>query len=317
MKVPATTDNLRHSLALTLVAMFVAYTATAQPDTLLKHITLDEFVVSAQADGFSVESFVDQVMNDTTFYQSFLNTKYFPHAVKSDLIVRNKKEKETATLARTAHFVRTGAMAELLVDTEKETGRLRDRKGEMRFLTAEMYDDVFFPKGPFIASNTIRSREQEIDKSSRFDRYKSELKKFMFNPGQEIASVPFIGDKLALFEPEMTPYYDYRIWSDTRDGRACWVFSADTKKGEEKETVIQEMSTWFDQETDMVLAREYHLLHTSILLDFDITIKVRNSMMDDVLVPSRVDYSGEWDIPFKKVEIVKFWLDYTGWKPLP
>ena len=46
-----------------------------------------------------------------------------------------------------------------------------------------------------------RQREQEIDRSSRFDKYKSELKKFMFNPGQEIASVPLIGDKLALFEP--------------------------------------------------------------------------------------------------------------------
>ena len=184
------------------------FCSVAQTDTLLKHITLDEVVISAQADGFDVASFVKQVMTDTTFQQSFLNTRYHPHVLRSGLVVRNKKEKETATLYRRGRLMRDGIWAELALDSVVESGKLRKRNGEFRFLTVEMYDDVFFPKGRFVANNSIGNREQEIDRSSRFDKYKSELKKFMFNPGQEIASVPFIGDKLALFSPEMEGFYD-------------------------------------------------------------------------------------------------------------
>ncbi|MBK7103594.1 MAG: hypothetical protein IPH63_17710 [Flavobacteriales bacterium] len=178
----------------------------------------------------------------------------------------------------------------------------------------EMYDDVFFPKGEYVASNTIHDRQLEIDRSSRFDKYKSELKKFMFNPGQEIASVPFIGDKLALYNDDMAVHYDNRIWADQRDGRECWVFSSDTKEGHEGKTVIQEMSTWFDQASSQVIAREYHILHRSLFLDFDIRIKVRNAVVNGDLVPVYIQYNGDWDIPFSKRELIQFALTMGDWE---
>ena len=288
---------------------------SAQTDTLLKHITLDEVVISAQAEGFDVASFVHQVMTDTTFQQSFLNTRYHPHVLRSDLVVRNKKEKETATLFRRGRLLRDGIWAELVLDSVAESGKLRKRNGEFRFLTVEMYDDVFFPKGRFVANNSIGSREQAIDRSSRFDKYKSELKKFMFNPGQEIASVPFIGDKLALFSPEMEGFYDHRIWSDTRNGHLCWVFSSDADAtADTDDTVIKRMDTWFDQETGQVIAREYRIAHASLLLDFDITIRVDNTVVSGVLVPVFVDYRGDWDIPFSTREIIRFSLRMGDWQ---
>lgn len=287
----------------------------AQTDTLLKHITLDEVVISAQADGFDVASFVQQVITDTTFQQSFLNTRFHRHVLRSEVVVRNKKEKETATLYRRGALHRDGIWAELVLDSAVESGRLRKKNGEFRFLTVEMYDDVFFPKGRFVADNRIGDREQEIDRSSRFDKYKSELKKFMFNPGQEIASVPFIGDKLALFSPEMEGLYDHRIWSDERNGHLCWVFSSDAKDtADEDDTVIKRMDTWFDQESGQVIAREYRIAHASLLLDFDITIRVDNTVVSGVLVPVFVDYSGDWDIPFSTREIIRFWLRMGEWQ---
>lgn len=291
-----------------------SFLAEAQPDTLLKHITLSEFVVSAQASGFSVERFVEQVMTDTTFYQSFLNTKYYPHNLRSDLVVQNKHEKEVATMHRGGKFIRDGAMGELRIDSVREQGKLRKRNGEFRFLTVEMYDDVFFPKGRFVANNTIRSREQEIDRSSRFDKYKSELKKFMFNPGQEIASVPLIGDKLALFEPDMAEFYDHRIWSDQRNGHDCWVFSSDVRPGtDEDDTVIKRMETWFDKVSRQVIAREYRIAYASLFLDFDIRMRVDNAVVAGALVPTFVDYDGDWDIPFSKREVIRFQLRMGEW----
>ena len=77
-----------------------SFLAQAQPDTLLKHITLSEFVVSAQASGFSVERFVEQVMTDTTFYQSFLNTKYIPDSFCCKVVIPFYHEKGEPAMHR-------------------------------------------------------------------------------------------------------------------------------------------------------------------------------------------------------------------------
>ncbi|MFN3874848.1 MAG: hypothetical protein ACK4L7_02920 [Flavobacteriales bacterium] len=289
-----------------------------QPDTLLKHIALDEVVVSAQAEGFDVAAFVQRVRADTTFHKAFLNTRCYPHRLRSEAVVRRKDEREAASLQRMARLVRDGRRAALAIDSTQERGRLRDRNGRFRYLTIEMYDDVFFPKGPFVADNTVAGRKLEVQRGSRFEKYKSELKKFMFDPGTEIASVPFIGDKLALFSPEMAPLYDFRIWADERGGRPCWVFSAAAKpEHRDGKTVIKTMDTWFDQESHDVLARSYRIAHRSLLLDFDISISVRNIRVGQALVPVRVAYDGDWDIPFEARERVRFWLEYSDWQVPP
>ena len=306
-----------HALASLIVATFSA-PISAQPDTLLKHITLDEVVISAQAEGFDVDAFVRRVRTDSTFHKAFLNTRVHPHTVRSEARVRRKDERESATLHRRARLMRDEGKATLLIDSTAESGRLRDRKGRFRYLTIEMYDDVFFPKGTFAADNTVAGRTLDVARGSRLEKYKGELKKFMFDPGTEIASVPFIGHKLALFSPEMAPHYDFRIWADARGGRACWVFSA-TAKPEHRDgkTVIKTMDTWFDQETNDVLARTYRIAHKAVFLDFDITISVRNVRIGDALVPVRVSYDGDWNIPFEQRELVRFWLEYADWRPVP
>ncbi|MBK7101217.1 MAG: hypothetical protein IPH63_05415 [Flavobacteriales bacterium] len=73
----------------------------------------------------------------------------------SDLRVRNKQETATAAMFRSGRLVRDGALAELVLDSVVEKGKLRKRDGSFRYLTVEMYDDVFFPKGEYVASNTI------------------------------------------------------------------------------------------------------------------------------------------------------------------
>ena len=294
--------------------------AQAEVDTIMNVIQLGDLVVRAQGGGFDVEGFVTQVMEDTTFQHAFLNTRYHAHRVESTFRVRNKDERETASLYRRGRLLREGPSARIALDSTAERGKLRNGKGELRYLTPEMYDDVFFPKGSWTASNTIRSREQEIVRTSRFEKYRSELKKFMFNPGQEIASVPMIGDKLALFDPGMVPLYDYRIDQGFRGGRACWVFSAvakdtvDGRPSDEDDTVIKRMFTWFDQGDMQVIAREYRIAHASLVLDFDIRITVDNTVVNGDLVPLKVLYDGVWDIPFRKREIVRFVLAYSDWQ---
>lgn len=309
-------------VAMALLAALGLTRASAQvdPDTITNVYHLGPLVIHGRAEGLNLEGFMRQVQEDTTFLHAFLNMKYYPHEVKSGLKVRNKGEKEMATLYREGRLVRKERVVQLLVDSAQESGKLRSRNGDMRYLTAELYDDLFWPKGSWRADNTIARYQSGRQSSGKIEKYKDELKKFMFNPGQEIASVPFIGDKLALFDPEMLPYYDFGIDHSHRNGQLCWEFTAlakdsvDGKRAKDGATVIKSMRTWFDQRTMQVIAREYRIAHASLLLDFDISIQVDNTLVGEELVPTYIRYDGDWDIPFKKRELVKFWLRMGAWE---
>ncbi|MBS1581923.1 MAG: hypothetical protein JST66_06940, partial [Bacteroidetes bacterium] len=145
----------------------IAMHGQAEEDTVTNVYQLGDLVVRGRAEGLDLEGFMRQVMEDTTFYHAFLNTRCHPHRVKSALRVRNKGERETAVLYRDGRLVRTGPTAQLAMDSVAEMGRLRGKDGTMRYLTAEMYDDVFFPKGSWTASNRIAARRQEIQRGSR------------------------------------------------------------------------------------------------------------------------------------------------------
>ncbi|HEY0976187.1 MAG TPA: hypothetical protein VGE21_01850 [Flavobacteriales bacterium] len=303
----------RWVLVVFLLPTFTRAQIDDQGDTITNVYQLGELVIRGNAEGLDLEGFMHQVMEDTSFQHAFLNTRYHAHRLRSNFRVRNKGEKETATLFREAHLQRTGPDARLVLDSVSESGKLRDGKGGFRFLTAEMYDEVFFPKGQWRADNTIRAHREQAKPQGRIAEYKSELKQFMFSPGQEIASVPFVGRKLALYDPDLVGLYDHTIGTDARSGHLCWKFASTAKDEGSNSTVIKRMVTWFDQSTMQVIAREYRIQHGSILLDFDIRIRVENTIVDDELVPTTVHYDGDWDIPLKKRELVRFQLDYSDW----
>ena len=287
----------------------------AQED-VVKSVQLGEVVISAQAEGFSTAEFIENVRSDTTFYQAFLNLKYYPHRMVGEVLVFNKKEKARGQMFRVADLVNEEGFVSVNILEERTNGKIKNKNGDFKYLTAEMYDDVFFPKGKVRVSNTIQGTEQMINTSSKFERHKSELKKFMFNPGAEISSVPLIGSKMAIFEDDMVPYYDYFIWtSNYQDSIPCWVFTAKQKDGvKDGKTVIKDLTSWFDQKTMRVMMREYTIRYNSLIMDFDITIKVTNTVEHGHLVPQRIEYDGMWDIPFKKAEVIDFWLDLSDWK---
>lgn len=297
----------------------IAVQAQPDTDTIVNVYQLGDLVIRGRAQGLDLEGFMQQVKQDTSFLHAFLNMRHWPHAVEGSLHVRNKGEKETAAMYRSGRLLRQGTLAELRVDSTAESGKLRDRKGNMRYLTAELYEDLFWPTGSWKADNTVATYRRGMRGKGRLERYKEELKKFMFNPGEEIASVPFIGDKLALFDPRMTPWYDYTIAQGFRNGRSCWVFSAVAKdslngrRADPDATVIKTMHTWFDQRGMQVIAREYRIAHASIPLDFDIRIRVDNLLSGSELVPTFIRYDGDWDIPLHKRELVRFQLQLSDW----
>lgn len=286
---------------------FLLSSSSFYSQEIKKAVQLPEFVISAD-DSFDSDDFMDHVLNDSSFYQAFINLKYIPHDFDSYLVVRNKGEKEKGTLSREATQILVNQQRKVIVREEESNGKVFKKNGQHRYLTAEMYDEVFFPSSPETVSPNIRRFEQLEEKGSKLDKYKSQLKKMMFNPGREILSVPFIGDKMDIFSEEMIEFYDFSVYSAyDADSVYCYVFQVDAKEEfRTNKTVIKKMISYFEKESLEVVSREYQLENNTVLFQFDIWMKVENTIRQGKLLPRRVQYNGNWDIPFKSPEIIRF-----------
>ena len=170
-----------------------------------------------------------------------------------------------------------------------------------------MYDRVFFTNGR-VCEDPDATTWQEG--KSGIEKHISELKKLIFSPGEK-ADVPLIGKKTAIFESDMREYYDYSITSKKYStGTDCYVFTAKVKdefeNKKEGKTIIKYLETYFEKETFQVLARNYQLAASTAFYDFDVTMWVKLTKVEEKYYPETVEYNGQWDIPFNKPEVARF-----------
>lgn len=284
-------------------------------DEIFKAIDIPPIDIFASDESWSNDSLISRLIQDTTFYKSFLNMKYYPHKITGHLQVYFKDDRDKARLERKATQNLENDLKWVTIDEEITNGKIRKKNGKYKYLTAEMYDEVFYPNFKHKVSSNIVSIDQDLSKESKIEKYKSQLKKMLFNPGAPIESVPFIGGKMEIFSDEMVQYYNYQIFTAfQKDSTECLVFTCEAKpEAKKNKTVIKSMTTYFDKYTFDVLDRSYRLKYANSLFQFDIEMQVINKKIGEYLVPQRITYSGWWDIPIKSAEIIDFDLNCSGY----
>jgi hypothetical protein len=295
-----------------ILCVAFCFNATAQ----LPSVTLDSMVIVASAGEFDEDDFMKKVVADTSFYKAFKNLRFFPHKTKGRLLVYNRKDGEKGFSTTAATQKKKGNRMWVEIDEEKTNGKIKNRKGEYKYLTAEMYDEVFFPKDTAEVSNVIGdSFKQEKQGGGKIERHKSEMMIMMFNPGTDVKGIPMIGKKMSIFDKDMIKYYDYKIWLyDYKDSIPCYAFTVKAKpEWRTNATVIKELTSYFDQETMQVLKREYHLEYKSMILEFNIKMDVENENRNGETIAKKVYYEGFWDLPAKKAENIVFALSFSDY----
>jgi hypothetical protein len=148
------------------------------------------------------------------------------------------------------------------------------------------------------------------------EKHKQQLKMLFFDPGKKIPGLPFLGNKVALFEENVSELYDYLIDMDVFKGEMCYVFKivprADLGAGEKSRIVINEMTTWFRIDNWQIVARNYDLSYKTLFYDFDVHMEVEMTQFGQYTVPQLLRYNGSWDIPFKKREKAVFTATLFG-----
>ncbi len=278
--------------------------AQLKKDTTLKvdgnYITLSEIVVNNKLD---VAAFIERVKKDTTFYKAFRNLHIIGYTSINDIRMLDKDGKTEASLKSKTKQVRIGNCRKMEVLQQQTTGDMYDATGNFNYYTAEMYAGLFFTKDTVCGEdNIVKGREFSTAGLSGMEKHKQQLKMLFFNPGKKINGLPFISAKTEIFDESMADKYDMSI--DLRDynRNSCYVFTIKVKDDKRSGVVINEMTTWFNEKTFEIVARNYSLSYDAGVFDFDVTMEVQMTKVGDLLVPAVLQYNGNWKAIFKKRE---------------
>ena len=270
--------------------------------------TLSDVVVRNH---FSIAAFIDYVKNDTTFYKAFKNLRLVGFTSYNDIRFLDKKGNTKASLLSTTRQSYTNGCRTMETLEEKTTGNFYTDDRHYNYTTADLYASLFFTKGKVCGeTNIVKGRTFSANGKSGMQKHKEQLKQLFFNPGTRIAGLPFIGNKVALFDDKISQLYDYKIDRKEYLGQTCYVFTItprnDLSTSEKSNIVIDEMVTWFNASTMDIIARNYTLSYDAGIYDFDVAMQVELEKVNEMLVPKVLRFNGDWDIIFKKKERAVF-----------
>ena len=291
-------------LVLILIVLLSSEMQICIAQDVVKVVTLEGVDIRSVEEDFDTKAFIEKVKSDSSFYLAFKALNYYPASYNAWLKVYKKNEIEKGHVIRSAQRFNENDIMWVELINEEIKGKVKKKNGDYKYLTAEAWDEVFFPKEKEKV-NLVADRDFEKDKDlSSYERHKMDVKQMMFNPGLKVDGIPLIGNKMGIFEEDMHEYYVYSVYSSHyKDSIDCLVFEAEVKpEYREGKTVIKSLLTYFDEESFEVMKREVSIRYYSLPIDFDILIQVDNQKVKGVLLPERIYYKGFFLIrPLSKV----------------
>lgn len=271
-------------------------------------VTLPEVIVRNNLDYLHI---LKQIKEDTTFYKAFRNLRVIEYTSLNNIRMLEKDGNVEASYnSKTRQHRENGCRTTEVLD-QQTTGDFFDKNGDYNYITGEMYAGLFFSKGKVCGeTNIVAGTKFDASNKSGMEKHKEQLKMLFFNPGRKIPGIPFIVNKLDLYDENAHKLYDYRLDYIDYKGSYAYVFSIKAKDDlglfRRGDIVVDEMTTWFDVKTMDVLARNYSLSYKAGVYDFDVQINVEMTKFEDMLVPKFLRYKGNFKVIFKKRERGEF-----------
>ncbi len=294
------------------------HVANAQDDKIVKSVSLDPMIIEAFKTELNINSFIQIQKSDTTLHNAFRMLRKGNYKMDSRLVIFDREAEEKVVLDRRSIHLCDSLNRGVIMLDEKIEGKLKDKKGNYKYYTAVLFEKAFFPEVEKTNPNSSFSKKDGKRSTSDYDK----LKDLVFSPGAAI-ELPFIGKRLAIFEDDMIKYYDYSIRPELlSDSINCYVFTCNAKvdgKGKtDDKPIVKSFETWFRKGSYEVLRRKTNYTYHGLLADLDIDITIDLLPYHNKAIPAQVTYSGYWDIPGRKSEIVWFRLavkEYSDCNP--
>ena len=265
-----------------------------------KTITLSEVIVDNK---LNIPTFIERIKNDSSFYKAFRNLRVLNFSAINDIRMNNSDGEAKATLHSKTKQLRNNNCRKMETTEEQVTGDFYDDNHHYNYYTAQMYASLFFTKDSVCGEdNIVAGKEFSTAGQTGLEEHKEQLKMLFFNPGKKINGLPFMSNKTAIFDDEMGDNYDMSIDMDRYNNTNCYIFKQIVKPEYKSNVVVDEMTTWFDEKTYNVVARNYSISYDAGLYDFKVQMEVVMTRFGEYLVPSLIRYTGNWKAIFKPRE---------------
>jgi hypothetical protein len=273
------------------------------PDTI-RTIVIDS-VVNIRSHKLNVQDFIDAVLADTSFYQAFRNMKKYSFTAENYIYTYDKHNKINGKVYQKIRRTKIGNKNTIEYIAKRDSGSVYKKDGKYQLYTVNMFDYIFMNayKSGYGSGSMIQGKPDSKDQS-----YKDKLKILIFAPGHRVDGLPFISNKTEIFSPDMRPLYDYQFARGTYlDSIPVYRFRV-IQKGNtsNSDVVIKELTTIFDTRTFQILGRYVNIQYHNMFIDLDVKMNMELNRFNGDLVPAKITYQGDWNIPFHKDEKASF-----------
>jgi len=298
--------NFKNYFLFVSLLLFANLNLVAQDSTVNEQgqkFTLTDAIVRNH---FDYKEILQRIKEDTSFYKAFKTLRIIGYSSYNFIEMKDKNEAVVATLNSKTKQTRKDNCRSMEVLEERTSGNLRSANGDYNYVTPSLYASLFFTKGTVCGETNIVTGKKRVVQGSSMEKAKEQLKMLFFNPGKKIPGIPFIGNKLDLYDESAHELYDYKLDYVDYHGQLAYVFDVQPKKDlgffQKDRVVVDQMITWFNPKTLEVLGRNYSLSYKAGVYDFNVQMEVEMTYFNGLLVPKILRYKGNWDVIFKKRE---------------
>lgn len=272
------------------------------------NFTLPEVMVRTDVD---YKSLLKRIQNDTTFYKAFRSLHIVSFTSYNNVRMLDKKGKTKASWNSKSKQIRENGCRRSVILEQQSTGDYFESDSTPHYNTGQMYASLFLTKGKVCGENNIvAGRNFSLAGKKGMEKHKEQLKMLFFNPGRKVPGVPFIADKLDVYDASAQKIYNYVLDYTTYKGNSAYIFTITPKEKpgflRKDDIVLDKMETWFDVRTMEVLARNYSLSYKAGVYDFDVSMEVEFTRVGNLLLPQTMRYKGNFSTIGKKKEYGEF-----------
>jgi len=280
------------------------------PDTL-RTIVIDSNLVNIRSHRLNAQDFIDAMLADTGFYQAFRNMKKYAFDAENRVFTYDKKNKVDGKIYRKIHHSNIKGAHKMEFLAKRDSGAIYKKNGKYELYTVEMFDYIFMN-----AYNSDFVKGDSPIGNGKNEGYKAKLKTLIFTPGRRVSGIPFISGKTEIFGPDMKQFYIYQFARGTYlDTIPVYRFRILPKPSiQDDDVMIKEVTTIFDMRTFQILGRYIDLKFHNFLVDFNVQMNIECNNFNGELLPVKITYQGNWDVPLHKEERASFLIVHKNYK---
>jgi hypothetical protein len=252
------------------------------------------------------------MLADTSFYKAFHDMKAFTFVAENRIYTYDKKNKIDGRIYRKIRHINNGKDHKIEYLVKRDSGNVYKKNGKYQLYTIEMFDYVF--------GNTYKTNFSNTDaltgSGAKNESYKDKLKTLIFEPGRKVKGIPFISSKTEVFSPEFRQFYNFQFARGKYlDTIPVYRFRVVRKSSTApNDVMINEMTTIFDERTFQILGRYIDMKYSNLFFSFNVQMNIEMNNFGGELLPVKITYQGNWDVPFHKEERASFLIVHKDYR---